>query len=424
MSLDGTRCAPLLVLLTILIVPFDARATNGATPRTPALYPPHACLTQIDRSVSTLLHFDVTIPFEDVSLTEDELVDSRTFQFFALCRDDHRLVDLPNWITVDDAMRALEAGLVPELPSGEDVLAGHPRWMPGHDGAPDSCVQIIGTERMPISCAATGDGVGWDTRAVPAGNYVIRGYTFAPAINLWTKRLGVVQIGDHAELEPVVALTSPVYEPKAYQQSGFRVLGCMGGPAGTMVTLSWAVTSDEALDDDAAWTPFADLDASQGEIDELLVPPESAIYSGLLVRGVARAPDGRSWTGYAPGFITVYPGGDASDEPELSPGPDYCDVGGDTSRGPTGGSSSGSSGESSATRGQSETTGNDVEQSATTDGCGCVVSEQRPRSWLLVILLGLCAPTRRRARDRGKASRRGGARATTGQSWPSSCSSW
>lgn len=384
-----------ILVAALAIVPSLAHATNGNTPRTPALYPPHACMARVDRSVSPLFHFDVTIPFEDVTLTMDELVDSRTFQFFALCHDDHRLETLPNWIDEDDAMRALELGVIPALPDPSDVLDGNPHWQGGHDGAPDSCVQVINAERMKISCDATMDGVQWDTTGVPAGNYVIRGYTFAPAVNLWTSRLGVVQVADDDTVAPVVALTSPVYEPKAFQQSGFRILGCMGGPEGTTVTLSWAATSSTMLDDESAWTQFAELDAAAGEIDELLVPPESAIYLGLLVRGVAKAPDGTSWTGFAPGFITIYPGDDASDDPVLPPGPDACDVGGDTSGGlgDEGSSSSdGASGESSGT-----TTGGTPQDDGGTPGCGCV-SSARARAvdpWALAFAIMLWRKRRR-----------------------------
>ncbi|HWB73295.1 MAG TPA: hypothetical protein VG755_00040 [Nannocystaceae bacterium] len=375
-----------LVGATLLFVPSLAHATNGNTPRTPALYPPHACMARVDRSSSPLFHFDVTIPFEDVTLTMDELADSRTFQFFALCHDDHRLQTMPNWIDESDAMRALELGVIPELPPASDVLAGNPHW------APDECVQVINAERMPISCDATMMGVQWDTTGVPAGNYVIRGYTFAPAVNLWTSRLGVVQVADDDTVAPVVALTSPVYEPKAFQQSGFRILGCMGGPEGTTVKLSWAATSSTMLDDESAWTQFAELDAAAGEIDELLVPPESAIYLGLLVRGVATAPDGTHWTGFAPGFITIYPGDDASDDPVLPPGPDACDVGGDTSGG------LGDEGSSSSSARESTSSGAPAQEGGDAPGCGCVSARARAvDAWALAFVMMLWRRRRRPA---------------------------
>jgi hypothetical protein len=398
------RIAAPATLLALLLVTGDAAATNGSVPRTPALFPAHACLAHVDRSVDPSFHFDVTIPFEDVGLTEDELDDSRTFQFFALCHDDHRLQDLPNWIDEGDATRALGAGLIGELPAASDVLAGNPHWASGHDGGASSCVQRINAERAPISCAATMDGFEWDTTAVPAGNYVIRGYTFAPAINLWTTRYGVVQVADDASVAPAVGLFSPLYNPTAYQQSGYRVVGCMGGPEGTVVTLSWAPTSATTLDDDATWTSFAELDAAAGEIDELLLPPESAIYLGLIVRGVARAPDGRTWTGYAPGFITVLPGDEASDAPELLPGADHCAVGGDTSGGlPDGGEDEGSSDTSAPDTGTS-TSGTDGTSSGGSDeappdddvaGCGCRAAAGQ-RGWARVLLASVLVLLRRR----------------------------
>lgn len=361
-----------------------AHAANGNMPRTPALFPHHECLSIVDRTVDPVLRFAVHIPFEDTMVTADELEDSRRFSFFGLCRDTGRLEVLPNWIATADVDRALAAGIIDTAPAAADVLLEDPTWASGHGGA-DTCVQSIVDERVAISCAATMDGVAWDTTLAPAGNYVIRGYTFAPATNLWTTRTGVVQVND-GETLPVAALVSPVYDAKAFQEAGYRVLGCMAGPVGTTVSLQWASTAADNLADDAAWTSFAELDAAEGVIDLEFMMSADTVYLGLLLRAVATGPDGSRWIGHAPGFVTVYPGDGTSDDAIVPPPPDHCDAGGDTS----GGFADTTSG------GQSESSSSGAQQDEGGGGCGCDAGDAPARAWGLGLLL--LARPRRRAR--------------------------
>ncbi len=307
-------------------VPALARGANGNMPRTPVLYPPHACLTMVDRTRDPVMRFAVHLPFEDTMITADELPDSRRVALVGLCRDLGRLEPLPNWIATDDAQRALDAGIIDAMPPPADVLLEAPGWAVGHDGG-DSCVQAILAERLPIACAATMDGVAWDTTAVPAGNYVIRSQTFAPPSNLWTARSGVVQIHDGTPM-PVATLSSPTYDAKAFLDDGYQVRGCMAGPAGTVVTLQWASTASEDLEDDAAWTTFDALDVQAGIIDVHLDLPEQTLYLGLLLRAVATGPDGARWIGQAPSYLIVYPGTGVVD-PTEDRAPDHCEAGGD-----------------------------------------------------------------------------------------------
>jgi hypothetical protein len=307
-----------------MVVATPAFAANGNIPRTPPVFPPHACLAVVDRSVDARYEFKVGIPFEDVTLTADELPDSRTFEFFAICRDDPPATPFPNWIDLDDAQRALDVGNIEELPSAEATLAGSARWSTGHDDADGSCVQSMGP-RIAISCDATQDGLAWDTTGVPAGNYAVHGYTFAPPTNLWTPRTGVVQVHDGTPL-PVAAFASPIFDATVFQQSGYHVQGCMGGPAGTEVVLAWAPISAD-LETPDVWTDFATLDAADAAFDVVLVPPESAIYQGLVMRATATADGAPTWVAYSRGYLTIYPGDDESDDPELPAGPDHCEVG-------------------------------------------------------------------------------------------------
>ena len=379
------RACTLAALAAAALAPSVAAAANGNMPRTPALFPPHACLTVVDRTVDPTLHFAVHIPFEDTALTEDELADSRTFSFFGLCREPGALEVLPNWIAQDDVDRALAAGVIEEAPP-DAVLLDDPAWAIGHDGA-DKCVQDLTGERSPIACAAIEDGVLWDTTNVPAGNYVVRGYTFAPPSNLWTVRSGVVQVNDGALL-PVATLVSPMFDAqRAFVDDGYRVLGCMDGPVGTTVTLQWASTFSDDLGDDAAWTTFAELDAAEQVIDLRFMMPAETESLGLVLRAVARGSDGATWIGQASGFLTVYAGDGTSDDPEVSAPPDHCMAGGDTSGGfgdgDTTSGSGGSSGESSTTAANDDDGG----------GCGCTHTRRSP--WALLLLPAL---RRRRAR--------------------------
>lgn len=375
-----------------------AMAVNGNLPRTPPVFPPHACLGVVDRSVDATYVFKVGIPYEDVVVTADELPDSRTFEFFAFCRGDPPETPYPNWIDMEDAQRALAIGSISELPPPDTVLETAERWAIGHDGVDGSCVQSIGP-RIPISCDATQDGVAWDTTGVPAGNYVILGYTFSPATNLWTPRTGVVQVHDGTPT-PVAAFASPVYDAQVFQQTGYRVLGCMGGPPGTQVTLAWASIADE-LDGDVAgvWTDFAELDAADGVFDVQLVPPESAVYLGLVLRATARD-DTSSWVAYSSGFLTIYPGDDESDDPEVPPGPDRCEVGEE----PTAGLELDEGGDASS---DASTTSDPQEDANGHDGCGCDAHGGEPSHLAAFMGLWLCgALARRRARARAIATDR------------------
>lgn len=374
--------ASFVALLASLALVDEASAANGNMPRTPVLYPPHACLTTVDRSIDATTTIAVHLPFEDTMITDDELPDSRQVSYVALCRDHSLIEALPNWVHLDDAERAIEAGLLGEPPQDADVLATAPQWQ---SATGEACMIEMVEGRVPISCEATADGIVWDTTSAPAGNYVVRSQTFAPPDNLWTRRSGVIQIHDGEPL-PVATLMAPSKDAVAFQQTGYRVVGCMAGPPGTKVSLQWASTA-APLADDASWTELAELDACEGEIDVMFELPESTIYLGLLLRAVATAPDGRSWTGYAPAFFTVYPGEGEPDAPDQPVPPDHCEAGDDGEGAPltatceadgtSGGASSGSSdGGDAAGDGAS--------------GCGCR-ADATPRSpvslaaWLAVI---------------------------------------
>lgn len=389
MPSHASSFGPWCVAAAIAFAATQVHAANGTMPRTPVLYPPHACLTMVDRSLDATTQIAVHLPFEDVGLTEDELPDSRRVSYVALCRDHSLIEALPNWVTTDDAERALAGGIIDAMPPVADVLEAAPQWQDANGGA---CMVPIVDERVPISCEATIDGIAWDTTDAPAGNYVVRSQTFAPPANLWTRRNGVVQIHDGEPL-PVATLMAPSRDATAYQETGYRVVGCMAGPAGTTVSLQWASTA-ASLDDDASWTEFALLDACEGEIDVTLELDESTVYLGILLRAVATAPDGRGWTGYAPAYITVFPGEGEPDAPDQPVPPDHCEAGDDgegaplVASCPTDGSSDGSSSGAAST-------GTDASADGP-GGCGCRADATPATASGLIAWLAVFARARRR----------------------------
>ena len=312
-------------------------------------------------------------------LTDDELPDSRRFQFFALCRDHHiDVVKLPNWVAMDDAQRSLDAELIVELPGDDDVLELAPEW--------STCAFAVNDNaaRAPISCDATQDGLDWDTTAVPAGNYVIRGYTFEPALNLWRPRRGVIQVNDGGEPLPVVSLMSPAVDVDVFQDDGYSLVGCMGGPEGTTVTLAWANIADLDVDEAADWHDIEELDAADCGFDVRFMPPDAAIQRALVFRATATGPDGTSWVNYAQGRAIVRDGPGMSDGTDVFPAPDLCEasLGVDP---PQWCEPPAESGEDSGADGGDEGGG---------EGCGCRTRRDPMPLWLVALIVAF---TRRRS---------------------------
>jgi hypothetical protein len=194
-------------LLVSLAWSATARAGNEAHPRTPVLWPDSPCSTVVDRSEQTTLELAYAIPFEDTMLGPDELPDSRTHQFFALCRQRDPGELLPSWITRDDVERAGALGIVDAASIGpEQVLDEAPAWA--------GCfVRVTADDaRRPITFAAAAEPVAWQLADAARGVYEIAGYTFEPPFNLWRARPGFVKIlddpSDPAQDLPAAAIAS------------------------------------------------------------------------------------------------------------------------------------------------------------------------------------------------------------------------
>ena len=383
------RCVGVVVVAAAILVPARASATNGLRPRTLPTFELEQCLTVV--GPDDALQIDFSIPYEDTALGPDELDDSRTFQFFALCRDHHaELEALPNWIAQSDLDRALAAEIITEPPPDADVLDLSPDW--------DGCVQRLVPDdaRLPITCGATEGGVHLDPGALPPGNWVVRGYTFEPTINVWVPRRGVVQVRAGGEALPVVALMSPPRDDwQAYAADGFDIVGCMDGPPGTTVRVEWASLIQ------LEWNVLAELDAADGTFSIHFDFPPEAVGQPLVFRGIAESPSGERWTGFAPGTLIVLPNDGETYNPEPPPGIDYCGFFPDApaSTGSTSAdASTGSGGDGSTTTLEPATDATMRADPAADGGCGCGTGRRGSSETALVLVIGLGALGRRRRR--------------------------
>ena len=412
------RCAWIAVagLLLTIVDGGTADAANTNKTRVAPAFWGDACIVTVDRSVDPVAQLGIAIPYEDASLTADELPDSRRFQFFALCEDHSVQKELPNWVTMDDAQRSVDAGIVGDLPDAQEVLATADAWqMVGHDGAAGSCIVPINDadNRMPITCEDTADGIVWDTTGVPAGAYVIRSYTFEPDKNLWARRPGLVRIVDgDDDPGPAVTIGAPRRKATTYEEPGFIVTGCVAGMPGTTVELQFAEAAAVAEGDDAAWQTAANPVPDDGTFEALFVPPEELVYKAVYLRVIATDPEGRTWIAHSDHEIVILPGCGQAEGSEFASVADGCGIVPDDYVPPDevveqptdcdympedDGGSADESGDDGATSGDGgSTTGDDASDGtgggsagADDDGKGCRVGGHGPAWSLLVLLLAV-----------------------------------
>ncbi len=282
-------------------LPARAHAHNLDHVRTPVDWSGEPCLTVIDRSVAGPIHpLRYAIPAEDTMLSEDEPPDSRRHQFFAFCRDHHYEDQLPNWITAADLDVAVDLGL--GLLDGIDpelhILDSALRWQ--------DCFMRINADdqRRPITFEAAAEPVMWDTSSLPAGTYVVEGYTWEPWFNLWTEHPGVFRIIDDpaAEHPPAAALTFAEQVVEVGTEA--TISGCIDAAPGATMDLAWTLGGGGA---DPQWQDFAvDLPVRNGSFSVPFVGPEPAIGHYLLVRLQVEDSQQRVWTAYSSQYIGVY----------------------------------------------------------------------------------------------------------------------
>lgn len=399
-------------LLAPILVPSEASAENGIKPRLPVMWdPPPACLEYVDRSADPVYRFVYDIADEDPSpgedLLEDEVVDSRRHQFVALSRQGNPQTEYPHlWITPEDVQAAIEKNLISDTTVGADeTMVTSPIWS-------DDFFRITPDDaRRPISNESIAAPVEWDTSSVEGGAYMLWGYTWEPAFNIWSQRTGnivIVHDGDPDAVGPGVAVTNG--ELIVYSDENAIIEGCVHGATGTTLRGEFALTPDNGKPDDwqPSWMPFAQDIPVDGDTFALeFMPGEDYATKTLLVRIIATDPAGLSYEAHMPELINVLPGSaggcDDGDGGGFigSPG-----CGGDDS---TGGSSATETGEMASTSGPAgssggsgnETSGTSGATTATAvddggSGCGCAVGPRN--SGFSLLLLGLLG-IRRRRRD-------------------------
>ncbi|WP_146158703.1 hypothetical protein [Enhygromyxa salina] len=329
----------------VVMLPAVAHAGNGAHPRTPVDWSNAPCMTIVDRSQDPIHALSYAIPLEDVDVTPDEVVDSRTHQFFGFCRDRHLEDILPGWITEAEVIAAGAKGLGdPGVVDLElEVLENAPDWA-------DCWVRITDDdERRPITFAAAAQPVLWDTSMLAPGTWSVEGYTYEPWFNLWSPHPGVFKIVDDpdpAASPPAAALT--FFEQTVSINEQASITGCVDAMAGSTMSFSW---SNGNINGEPNWEVFsADIPAERGSFDLPFAPPLAAASNSVMIRLEIVDPIGREWTAYSRHYIAVV---DDVGETGCDDGGGFvgnpCDDGGsDTGTGTEGGSESGDPGADSA----------------------------------------------------------------------------
>lgn len=375
------------------LLPAVAAASNGTKPRIPVDWTGAPCMTVVDRSADTVLHLPYAVSTDDVDLTPDEVEDSRTHQFFAFCRARDPQTFLPRWITQSDIDRAAAVGAAPDMIDPEDVFETSTEW--------EGCWYRINADdaRVPITMAQAAMGMDWDTAAVPAGTYVVEGYTWEPALNIWSMRPGVVKVVDDPDLAssgPALAIENT--EEVLNKNEPVSIHGCLSAMEGSTITAYWGRAEPEV-----SWVPFIEGEPVTGESFAVeFLPPEDLAGESAMIRVDVTDPMDRSYTHYMRELVIVLG----------TEGPGSCmDGGGFIGGAGCDGSSSGEgSGDSGAGSGTDETAG---EGSGTTGsgpvgqdggdtggGEGCSCRTQRSGApvgagLLLLALVGLRRRVRR-----------------------------
>ncbi len=294
-----------------------AYAGDIALPRVPPTFTDGTCMTVAHPGDTIAL--GLSVPYEDTTVTDDEPEGSRSLRFYATCRDREAQEVMPPWIDDADvdATMLVDPTLTP--PADADVLSRAPQWDGiGHDGERGTCVTAIDDGQRPITCEATETPLRWDTTGVPAGGYVVWGYTYQPVTSLWTRRPGVVWL-EGADAGPAIAITHPFGDTTVGVDTGLQVHGCVAGPEGTTWTLEWITAT--ALEGGAPWTACAPAAADDGAVVYDWWPDPTLVYEAVFLRGRANDPSGRSFVTAPVGPIVVL----AADEPPSGGAPPWAD---------------------------------------------------------------------------------------------------
>ncbi len=381
-------------LLAALLAPASAMASNGTKPRIPVDWTGAPCMTVVDRSADPVLHLPYMVSQDDVDLTPDEVEDSRTHQFFAFCRARDPQTFLPRWITQADIDRAAAVGAAPDMVDPEDVFETNTAW--------EDCWFRINADddRRPITQAQAAMGIDWDTSGVPAGTYVVEGYTWEPALNIWSPRPGVVKVVDDTDLAasgPALAIENN--EEVLNKNEPVTIHGCVSAMEGSTVSAHWGKAEPEV-----EWVPFVEGDPVSGESFAVeFLPPEELAGESAMIRVDVTDPMGRSYTHYMRELVIVLgtegPGSCTEEGGGFIGGAGCGDSG--TSEG-SGGSEAGSVGDETAGTSAGSSSGPVGQDGGGDDGgsqgCGCRSAGSGAPVGAGLLLLGLAGLRRRRAR--------------------------
>ena len=315
------RFVPACVTLAIASIASVASAANGSKPRVAVTWSEGACATIVDRASTPVLHLEYTVAVDDLGpLTQDEVDDSRTHQFFAFARLDYAAVGtaqrLPPWITRSDIDRAalVDPQVVPTQIVDFDVLESTLRF-----GAADWLRITADDARTPISAAQAALGVDWQLDAVAPGVYTVWGYTWEPLVNLWAPRPGFVKVIDGPDAADAAGPGVALLLDNATLVPGepYEVQGCADAPAGSTITLEWGVVEGPV---EPAWAPLlVDEPIDSGPLALEVVLPDEAAREGpgltlVRLRATITDPSGKSFVAHSPGSYAVEPLEEDSDE--------------------------------------------------------------------------------------------------------------
>jgi MYXO-CTERM domain-containing protein len=390
----GPVVARALGAAALALVAVPAAASNGTKPRIPVDWTGAPCMTIVDRSSQTVVHLPYAVSKDDTDppLTADEVSDSRTHQFFALCRARDPQTFLPRWITQADIDRAAMVGAAPASIDPEDVFETSTAWA-------DCWFRInADDDRRPITLAAAAEGVDWDTTAVPAGTYTIEGYTWEPPFNIWSGRPGVVKVVDDpdpASIGPAIAIENT--EEVLHRNEPVTIHGCVSAMEGSTITAYWALSEPNF-----AWVPFLEGDPVSGDSYAIdFLPPEELAGEAAMIRVDITDPMGRSYRNYMRELVIVLG----------TEGPGTCADGGfiggagcgsSTGTDGSGGSEGDSTGDDTAGEGgtSSGPAGQDggVDGGGGGQGCGCQAADPAAPAGAGLLLVGLWGLRRGRRR--------------------------
>ncbi len=372
----------------VLVLAPAAWAGNGPEPRTPVDWTGAPCMTVVDRSVSATVHLDYAIPMEDTELTDDEVEDSRTHQFFGFCRALDPQTYLPRWITWADVERARDIGIAPSNVDDQNVMETNPDWA--------GCWHRINADddRRPITFAAAAEGVDWDTTDLDPGTYVVEAYTWEPPLNIWSSRTGVIKVVD----DPDPALSPPAVginntQEVIDQTETVTIEGCASAQEGSTVTGSWALPAGAVT-----WHPFIVDDPVIGETFAIeFDPPEEAAGESVMIRVDITDPQGRSYTHYMRDQVFVlgdpYPPPACDGNVFVDAGCDETGTSGSTETGDV--ASTSGTGQDVTSSGPGQDGGDDAEGGS--GGCGgCRTRAPGAPGWTALWVLAVAGLRRRR----------------------------